>query len=331
MFCFGANSKSYAIGNLALGKEKYLAIKKKLLSELSEELRKKHRTFSLLKLIEKAGGKGKSRLKLLPGAEPAFSKAPIEESFSATTKLLLGKSLRGMDSFSGYLQRHVPKNIFLVSPLSGKKVVVAGYRFNIFEPYNIRDRTLDYAEMLEIGRTSVEEGALHGAKLDMGWLAGALAPVAYAALDQDFGNISNSADSAVLINCQDCYMGSAYVDAKKCAFCHWPRESEHVFGSSAIWLSSFCMKCFYSKKLSRCLEADNCDSCSDLYFSHNCENVRDSMFCFNVKNLKCAIGNAVLPTDQYKRVKGALVAQMADELEKKKNLKWDIFTIGARH
>ena len=93
----------------------------------------------------------------------------------------------------------------------------------------------------------------------------------------------------------------------------------------------FCIKCYNSAKITRCFECDNCESCADLYFSHNCENVRDSMFCFNVKNLKCAIGNAVLPTDQYKRVKGALVAQMADELEKKKNLKWDIFTIGARH
>jgi len=28
-------------------------------------------------------------------------------------------------------------------------------------------------------------------------------------------------------------------------------------------------------------------------------------------------------------VKGALVSQMADELEKKHDLKWDIFTVGA--
>jgi len=53
------------------------------------------------------------------------------------------------------------------------------------------------------------------------------------------------------------------------------------------------------------------------------------MFCFNVKNLTHAIGNAQLPPEQYKKVKGALVAQMANELEKKRDLRWDIFSIGA--
>ena len=43
MFCFNQNSKRHAIGNLELPKEKYLVIKKKLLSEIAEELEAKKR------------------------------------------------------------------------------------------------------------------------------------------------------------------------------------------------------------------------------------------------------------------------------------------------
>jgi hypothetical protein len=46
--------------------------------------------------------------------------------------------------------------------------------------------------------------------------------------------------------------------------------------------------------------------------------------------LHSAIGNSPLQPEQYRKVKGALLAQMADELEQKKELKWDIYGIGAQ-
>jgi hypothetical protein len=81
--------------------------------------------------------------------------------------------------------------------------------------------------------------------------------------------------------------------------------------------------------MARSFECDGSEACADGYFLHNCENVRDSMFCFNAKNLTNAIGNAPLPAADYKRIKTSLVSQLADELEKRKSLKWDIFNIGA--
>ena len=43
MFCFNAKSLSYAIGNVELGKEKYLEIKKKILEEIHSKLKKDKR------------------------------------------------------------------------------------------------------------------------------------------------------------------------------------------------------------------------------------------------------------------------------------------------
>ena len=126
----------------------------------------------------------------------------------------------------------------------------------------------------------------------------------------------------------DCYEGSAYMHCKRCAYDFWPRESEYIFGSNTTWTSSFCINSYYSKKLTRCMEVDSCESCSDLYYSHNCENVHDSMFCFNSKNIRNAIGNVALTTPDYMRIKKMIVQQLADELETKKDLKWDIYNVG---
>jgi hypothetical protein len=330
MFCFGLQNGSYAIGNLALPAERYKGIKQKLLSELVEKLKKEKSIFSLLDIVEQAKEHEESSLHLPLPPQKQFKKEVVEGAFSRTSGILLGKSLSGIDSYAGFLQKHVPKNVILKSPLSGKRVLVAGFRSYVLDMFGVEGRTVDMEELWEIGKTHVGEKEALSLKMDEGYLAKALSPVAYIAFDVGYGNISNIADAAVAINCQDCYNGSAFVNAKKCAYCYWPRESEHIFGSSVTWMSAFCMKCYYSKRLTRAFECDACDSCSDIYFSHNCENVRDSMFCFNVKNLNYAIGNAALAPDKYKQVKAKLLEQVAGELEKKKDLKWDIFKLSEK-
>jgi len=95
------------------------------------------------------------------------------------------------------------------------------------------------------------------------------------------------------------------------------------------WKSSFCINCYNSNRLTRCFEVDASQNCAGTYFAHNCENVQDSMFCFNAKNLHNAIGNAALPAEKFASIKGALLAQMHAELEKKKELKLDIYNIGS--
>ncbi|MCX6769944.1 MAG: hypothetical protein NT051_04675, partial [Candidatus Micrarchaeota archaeon] len=53
MFCFNQNSARCAIGNLALPKEKYLELKKKLLAEIAQEMHEKKEFPSI---FEAAGG-----------------------------------------------------------------------------------------------------------------------------------------------------------------------------------------------------------------------------------------------------------------------------------
>ncbi len=329
MFCFGLENGAYAIGNTALPKEKYSEIKAKLLPEIAGKIRKDGRVFSLLGLIEKSSKyKTDARLKFAKEKHLPFDIAPIDRAFGKTCSLLLGREIGGIEKYADFLYRHVPHNVVLKSPLSGEETNVCGYRAHLLERYDLRKRMATEDEMRSIGRSSGLV-SLEGLALDLELLVEKFHPIAYTNLDKVSGKVANYYDSPVIINSTDICHGSAAINSKRCAWCFWPSQCETVFGSGPIFESSFCINNYYSRKMTRSFECDNSRACADGYFLHNCENVRDSMFCFNAKNLVNAIGNAVLPAEQYKKTKSAIILQLADELERTKNPKWDIFSIGA--
>jgi hypothetical protein len=331
MFCFGTRSRTNMIGNTELPKDKYNALKAKLLGEMAQELKKNGRVFSLLALIEKAGAHAPdSRLKFKPEREKPFDIAPIEKAFANTTSLLFGKAMGGIEKYDSFLQKHVPKNITTKSPFSGADVITCGYRTHLAKLYSIGKRIASEREIIDIGEFALSASDVEKLKFDIDAACKILHPIAYTNMDKNAGQVINCFDASVAIDCQDCMHGSAFIWSKKCTHSFWTSNAEAVFGSNVVRNSSFCLKCHFSKKMTRAFECDSCEACSDAYFLYNCENVRDSMFCFNAKNLTNAIGNAALPLETYKKVKSSLVAQMADELEKKKDLKWDIFNIGGR-
>ncbi len=66
------------------------------------------RIFSLFDIIEQAGKPGKSALKIAPQKDESFNKHAIEDAFSKTSALLLGRELSGIDNYSKFLLSHVP-------------------------------------------------------------------------------------------------------------------------------------------------------------------------------------------------------------------------------
>jgi hypothetical protein len=141
---------------------------------------------------------------------------------------------------------------------------------------------------------------------------------------------TNNIHVPIQINASNNYMVSNIPFGKDCAYCTWPRNSEHCYGSARTFQCSFVIRCFNSLKLSRCLECDCCRDCTGAYFCHNCENVHDSMFCFNAKNLRYAIGNAEVGKEAFEQAKKMLLAEITSSLEKTGDCKRSIYSIGAR-
>lgn len=332
MFSFGAEAKSYLIGNVKLPQDKYLSLKAKLKSEIVEELRKKKRVFSLLEIIKRSCDYGPEIELEIRDAKERPDKSTIEEAFSTTTRLVLGRELSEIDNYARLLQKHSPKSevLSIASPLTGRRVFAAGYLSQLVEPYRLKQRLVGIEEMRKVGEFRISPSAAEHLSFNPDSLAKALHRIAYLSLDGKTGNLLNMIECAITQHSESCYHGSPYVYAKKCGYCFWPRHSEHIFGSSATHNSSFCINSHYSKGLTRTFEVDSCENSSDLYFSHNCENVHSSMFCFNSKNLKNAIGNAELEKEKCRSLKSSLLEQIASEIERKKDFRWDIYNIGCR-
>lgn len=331
MFCFGAQNCTHSIGNMKLPKDKYAQLKEKLLSEIAHALKRDKRIFSSFELLEVAKKQGMQPrgVKMPIEKHDSFSITPIEDAFSKTSSIIFGKPLRGIEKYGKWLQKHIPQNKYFASPFTNEEAVVAGYRAYLTRQFDIGGRLLPEIEIREIGKIGVNAQKLAQVEFAPHGLCSVLGEIAYSDLNKIFGNITNVSRAAVLVDCSDCFEGSAYSKCKKCAYCFWPDGSEYVFGSQMAWKSGFCINCYNSNKLQRCFEVDAAQNCSDSYFLHNCENVQDSMFCFNAKNLHYAIGNAALPAEKFASMKGALLAQMHSELQKKKDLRLDIYNIGA--
>ena len=334
MFSFNLRGKHHVIGNLQLPKDKYVRLKKKLVEDMRAELESKKRLPALVDIVRQ--GKRnfteyhKTFEEITTQTETPAERTdlePIKKAFSKATDVILGRPLSPLDKYDGWLMRHVRRVDSIPSLISGRDNMRAD-----LIPFNMlpRDRivtvleSLKAAEAMHLSESEVDGLSLENASKYLG-------KIALFTTEIRLRENRNLIEVAMAYNARDCYNGGAFAETKYSAFSFWPRESEYMFGCNTISSSSFCINSYYSKNLSRCLEVDSSNNCSASYFLHNCENVRDSMFCFNAKNKRHAIGNAELEKGKYAEASKKLIAELADELERKGTLPFDIYALRPRH
>jgi hypothetical protein len=259
--------------------------------------------------------------------EKEFDMTPIEKAFSTTSKIILGKELEGVENYSNWLKK---ENNFLnmsknISPLSGKEV----YTLDEYYP-SMREKKSYY--ILYEGKKIISNRKADPEiikEFDISRAAEQVRNISY--LSIYFKRRSNNVYPPILnLESRDNYFSPISINSKLTSFTFWPLVSSYSFGSSFISDSSFVIKGHYSSNIQRGFEIDMVNYSSDIYFSHNVENVIEGMFCFNTKGMNYAIGNAKYEPETYRRIKNSLLEQIVDELEKTKNLRYDIYNIGVR-
>ncbi|MFH1448756.1 MAG: hypothetical protein ABIG39_07895 [Candidatus Micrarchaeota archaeon] len=327
MFCFNVRSMSQAIGNLKLSRDKYAAVKAKLVAEMAEELGKEKRLPDLMEIA----GNSLPDPRIIEHARQWFKKkpkdpttiAPMERAFSNTTRVVLGTDTVKLDECGKWLAEFTRSSTPGKSALSGEGLQIVDYAFYSLLPKN---RLVDEEEAMHLGNILTA----HPSQVDGLSFSNAgemLEGLAFFRLGIDYGELANLPGCQVNISSTNCYKNFLNIYTKNSAYNYYTHESDSVFGCDGVRKSSFLIRCYLSAKLSRCLEVDSSRDCTDTYFSHNCENVKNSMFCFNVKNRRNAIGNAPLQPDAYQKIKTAVVEQLRDEFEKNKELKLSIFNL----
>jgi len=328
MYSFNMKNKRFAIGNLVLPSDKYMSLKKALISQMAQELSKNKRIYSLVELVGKCSTDKSafSHLKF-DSPSPYENIAPIQDAFDKTAKLLFGKQIGKLDEYESWLEKNTREKAYGKSALSSKPIIIVDYSSFLQLP---RNRLVKFDEALKIGE-NMRITEADASRLTLQNAHEFLGNIAFCPPEYEQGTNTNTIKCATTASCSNCYQCAPCIFSKYSACTFWPRTCEHVFGCSMIFDSEFCMNSYYSLKLHRCLEMDACRDCADSLFCHNVESSADSMFCFNAKNLRHAIGNATLPHEKYAGIKSSLLAQLTEELQKKKSLKYDIYSIGALH
>ncbi len=246
--------------------------------------------------------------------------AKINTAFGETSSLIFGRRLAQLSDYGAWLQGHVPPPRMSKSIASDSDIVIPNWNF--FKP--VAD-FIGFEEALVLGKQTLSKAEIESISLSK-----AAATLKRLSLTSPwfYRKSMGMVDVAISREAQYCYWSSIYVFSRYCAYSHWPRQCEYIFGSNLVFSSKFCIKCHDSSNLTRCFEVNDSNNCSDSYFCHNCEGLQDCMFCFNTKNKKHAIFNVEIGKEKYAVLKKTVIAGMSDELEKNKSLGIDIFNMG---
>ena len=326
LFSFNLIGKSHCIGNNPLPKDKYAAIKAKLLSELRAELIKNKKLPSLIELVNEGKEDHSAAASAVQGLKYAprdNDKSKLEEAFSNTAGVILGTKLSGIDKYSGWLSRNTIVTRDAASVLSGTTLQASNYPVFKELPHNrlvTQEEALVLGEKLKSPQKPSESASLSNA-------VEILQNIAYFPPERRLGTYKN------LVACQwgaqstDCYRTVVASHDKCCGFNAWPRNSEHIFGSGLIFHSEFCIKCFDGVQLKRCFEMDSSRDCSDSWFCHNVEGMQNALFCFNTKSKRHAVGNAEVGKEQFAATKKIVQDFVLENLAKKKEVPLSIYNL----
>lgn len=327
MFSFNLKGKTRRIGNVELSRERYAALKQKLVAEMREKLAKDKRLPHIASLFS-AQKPDYAPMKAAFSTMPAFQEqkadqSVVENAFTETCKLIFGVPYKGLQNYSQWLMKNTRKFDYGKSCASGRKVVIPVWGDFACLP---RERLLGLDEAEFMGEhLALSEGEV-GA-LSLAGAPKALSKIAYFSTEVKTGNSANNIGCPIVLDCTDCFQSAVNIGSKRCAMGWWPRNSEHLFGFNRTRYSAFCINTFDSEKIQRCFEVSEARGSSGCYYCHNIENCHDCMFCFNAKNLKYAIANVEVGREKYAVIKAKVLAQLNTELSKTNAISMSIFNL----
>ncbi len=323
MFSFNQRGSRYVLGNSKLDKEKYLALKDKLLAEVREKLLKE-KSFKPLLSVFQSPGKWEMPIINVSSKKDEQNPGRIDRAFRSATKIILGKEFGPLTGFEPWLCRHTTK-------VERKKTLFGNYTNSFTALYPFfkdipDDRFVTDIEASELGKIAIKIEEDESFET----LFKKIGKIAYCSPEAILGSRQNIIDSPIAVDSSNIYKIVDSTSSRNSGVSGPVLNSEYIFGSLRAINSRFCINCYHSLDLTNCFEMDSCSHCRDSLFCHNCENLDNCMFCFNVKGKRYAIGNVEIEKEQYARIKAIVLNQIAEQLEKTGDLGYDIYNIGCK-
>jgi len=314
MFSFNLRSRSHCIGNLQLTRERYAALKQKLVSEMAEKLKRDKRLFSLADMMKGEAGAEKEREKISPETEKALSTA---------LRIVLQHEHKNAARLSPWLEKRAVK--------VRRTVGAGGIEVLKYETPTLKgiasEKLAPLGMALQSAASCISIGEAEMPTLSE--VAKRAAGKALITLEMVEGN--NLAVRQTPVMYDSTHTDSLWfsLHSKHSGLSSIVTDSEYCFGGYIRILEcQFCISCNNITKCSGCFECDSCFSCRNCLFCHNCENVEEGILCFNLKGARYAVLNQSVSKEEYARVKKMLLDYVNGELERKGTLERSIFALG---
>ena len=315
MFSFNLRSKSNCIGNRQLTRERYLALKQKLVSEMAEKLKRDKRLFSLADIMKGAAGAEEELEKISPETEKALATA---------LRIVLQKEHKNVARLTPWLEKRAVK-VRRTAGAGGASVL----KYETPTLKGIASSKLASLEQaLQSATSCINIG--EGEMPTLEEVAKRTAGKAMVTLEMQEGNNLAVRQTPVRYDSTNNEGLWFSLHSKHSGLSSIVTDSEYCFGGYIRILEcQFCVSCNNITKCSGCFECDSCFSCRNCFFCHNCENVEEGILCFNLKGARYAILNQSVSKEEYMRVKRMLLDYLNRELEEKGALGRSIFELAA--
>jgi len=235
----------------------------------------------------------------------------LDKRWRNCCKVLFRQDIGPLSDYLPWLEGLIEPNTIRKSSVSGKEVAYA------IKGYHPKSKWISFDE-IDYGKNA-KPLDINDIK-DIDSLLAAVSERAYYAGNIILGNSGNLERSSSISDSFYMYNTSMLGDCKYCANCSRGRLCYDSFGTYGPGESEFCIRCTQTYRDKRCFEVWVTQNSSDCYYAYNINGCTDCMFCFNAKNKRHAIGNLELEKGKYLKIKEKLLAEMADELKRKKKL-----------
>ena len=157
MFSSGIINKNYVIGNLSLNREKYMKIKDGILEQIRDYLTSNKKIFDLIDIVNEMEEADVDIKVDIEETKKPEDKSAIERAFSKVTEIVLKKELREIDSYSSFLEKNVPseiwdKNLWRISFIRKEKTYVAAFASITSKKEIISNRFFKFIERKRVKR-----------------------------------------------------------------------------------------------------------------------------------------------------------------------------------
>src|SRR3989338_647879 len=244
----------------------------------------------------------------------------LNGAWKATSKILFGEELGELREFDSYF-RNAAIGKTATSLFSGLQVWVAS------EQYSDKAKFFDYSNELDQYNRLISQSIDINNIKDIDSIIQSIGEKFVYAGNKILGNSKNIENSDAVVDSTAVLNSSIVEKSKYVAYGYLVRESENYFASMSSGQSSHIVRCFYNNTLRRCFEVSTSIGSSDCYFSYNLLNCTDCIFTFNSRAKRYTIANTQLTKDSYSKLKTKLIAEVADELKRKKKFDFSIIEI----